>query len=181
MQRLRCSGCRNVRRDLERCGEALGSGLPVAAVIGSGIRATRLTDDVAVQLLENALAAVEALGVLIAVLRPNSGPTATLWSRRWNGTSRYPGERGQWLFAPQFVSLSPSSGMRIEDNCPSGWTRLECSDRAGVPQRTACAPCRRDGDEHPVPHRRGVVMRCRWLSSLIRRCLKQSSRGDNPL
>ena len=46
-----------------RCGaEALGTGILVAAVIGSGIMATRLTDDVALQLLVNALATV---GVLV--------------------------------------------------------------------------------------------------------------------
>ena len=54
----------------------------VAAVIGSGIMATTLTDDVAVQLLVNALATVAALGVLIATLGPVSGahfnPVVTL-------------------------------------------------------------------------------------------------------
>ena len=66
-----------------RCAaEALGTGILVAAVIGSGIMATRLTDDVAVQLLVNALATVAALGVIIAVLGPISGahfnPVVTL-------------------------------------------------------------------------------------------------------
>jgi glycerol uptake facilitator-like aquaporin len=53
--------------------EALGTGVLVAAVIGSGIMATNLTTDVALQLLVNALATVAALGVLIAVLGPVSG------------------------------------------------------------------------------------------------------------
>jgi glycerol uptake facilitator-like aquaporin len=53
--------------------EALGTGVLVAAVIGSGIMATKLTDDNALQLLVNALATVAALGVLIAVLGPISG------------------------------------------------------------------------------------------------------------
>ena len=66
-----------------RCiAEALGTGGLVAAVIGSGIMATRLTDDIALQLLVNALATVAALGVLIAVLGPISGahfnPVVTL-------------------------------------------------------------------------------------------------------
>jgi glycerol uptake facilitator-like aquaporin len=66
-----------------RCGaEAVGTGLLVAAVVGSGITATTLTDDVAIQLLVNALATVSALGVLIAVLGPISGahfnPVVTL-------------------------------------------------------------------------------------------------------
>ncbi len=53
--------------------ETLGTGALVATVIGSGVMATRLTDDVAVQLLVNALATVAALGVLISVLGPVSG------------------------------------------------------------------------------------------------------------
>lgn len=53
--------------------EFLGTGLLVAAVVGSGIMATNLTDDVAVQLLINALATVAALGVLIWALGPISG------------------------------------------------------------------------------------------------------------
>ena len=36
--------------------EALGTGLLIVAVIGSGIMATNLTDDVALQLLCNAVA-----------------------------------------------------------------------------------------------------------------------------
>lgn len=53
--------------------EFLGTGMLVAAVVGSGIMAQRLTDDVAVELLVNALATVAALGVLIWTLGPISG------------------------------------------------------------------------------------------------------------
>jgi glycerol uptake facilitator-like aquaporin len=53
--------------------EALGTGVLVAAVVGSGIMATRLTDDLGLQLLINALATVAALGVLIVTLGPVSG------------------------------------------------------------------------------------------------------------
>ena len=53
--------------------EALGTGVLVAAVVGSGIMATRLTDDVALQLLFNAVSTVAALGVLIYCLAPVSG------------------------------------------------------------------------------------------------------------
>lgn len=62
--------------------EFLGTGLLVAAVIGSGIMATQLTHDVGLELLINALATVSALGVLIWVLGPISGahfnPAVTL-------------------------------------------------------------------------------------------------------
>ena len=64
------------------CAELLGTATLVATVIGSGIMATNLTDDVALQLLVNALATVAALGVLIATLGPVSGahfnPVVTL-------------------------------------------------------------------------------------------------------
>ncbi len=53
--------------------ELLGTMMLVAAVVGSGIMATTLTDDVAVQLLLNAVATVAALGVLIWTLGPISG------------------------------------------------------------------------------------------------------------
>ena len=53
--------------------EALGAGLLVAAVVGSGIMATNLTDDVGLALLINAVSTVAALGVLIWTLGPTSG------------------------------------------------------------------------------------------------------------
>jgi arsenate reductase len=62
--------------------ELVGTATLVATVIGSGIMATNLTDDVLLQLLFNALATVAALGVLIATLGPVSGahfnPVVTL-------------------------------------------------------------------------------------------------------
>ncbi|WP_439564055.1 aquaporin [Microcella sp.] len=53
--------------------EAVGSAGLITAVVGSGIMATRLTDDVGVQLLINAVATAAALVVLIVVLGPVSG------------------------------------------------------------------------------------------------------------
>ena len=53
--------------------EALGTMILVAAVVGSGIQATTLTDDVGVQLLINMLATVLVLGLLIWTLGPISG------------------------------------------------------------------------------------------------------------
>jgi len=53
--------------------ESLGTGLLIIAVVGSGIMATRLTDDVAVQLLANAGATVGALIALILIFGSISG------------------------------------------------------------------------------------------------------------
>ncbi len=62
--------------------EALGTGVLLCAIVGSGIMATNLTDDVAVQLLINALSTIAALGVMIWALGPISGahfnPAVTL-------------------------------------------------------------------------------------------------------
>ena len=81
--------------------EAIGTAALVATVVGSGIMATRLTDDVAVQLLVNALATVAALAVLIWALGPISGahfnPVVTLVAlvRREVG----PAEAGRYVVA----------------------------------------------------------------------------------
>jgi arsenate reductase len=53
--------------------EFLGTGLLVAAVVGSGIMGSLLTDDVGLVLLINAVSTVAALGVLIWMLGPISG------------------------------------------------------------------------------------------------------------
>ncbi|MFF3838623.1 aquaporin [Streptomyces sp. NPDC001930] len=62
--------------------EFVGTGALVAVVVGSGIQATRLSQDVGVQLLANSTATVFGLGVLIALLGPVSGahfnPVVTL-------------------------------------------------------------------------------------------------------
>jgi glycerol uptake facilitator-like aquaporin len=62
--------------------EFLGTGLLVTIVVGSAIMATNLTNDVAVQLLINAVSTVAGLGVLIWTLGPISGahfnPAVTL-------------------------------------------------------------------------------------------------------
>ena len=62
--------------------EALGTGMLLIAVVGSGIMAETLTDDVAVALLANAIATGCALYLLITVLGPISGahfnPAVTL-------------------------------------------------------------------------------------------------------
>ncbi|MEV6247650.1 MIP/aquaporin family protein [Streptomyces sp. NPDC051742] len=72
--------------------EFVGTAALVAIVVGSGIQATQLTDDVALQLLANSTATVFGLGVLIALLGPVSGahfnPAVTLaewWTARRGG------------------------------------------------------------------------------------------------
>ncbi|MFP1630315.1 aquaporin [Zhengella sp. ZM62] len=61
--------------DLKRrlVAEALGTGLLVATVVGSGIMADRLSDDVAVSLLGNTIPTGAILFVLITTLGPVSG------------------------------------------------------------------------------------------------------------
>lgn len=53
--------------------EALGTAILVAAVVGSGIMASRLTQDTALALLGNTLATGAILVVIISILRPISG------------------------------------------------------------------------------------------------------------
>ncbi|MFF1298382.1 MULTISPECIES: aquaporin [unclassified Streptomyces] len=72
--------------------ELLGTALLVAVVIGSGIQATELTQDVGIQLLANSIATVFGLGILILLLGPVSGahfnPVVTLaewWTARRGG------------------------------------------------------------------------------------------------
>ncbi|WP_406863832.1 MIP/aquaporin family protein [Streptomyces sp. HUAS MG47] len=72
--------------------ELVGTAALVAIVVGSGIQATDLTDDVALQLLANSTATVFGLGVLIALLGPVSGahfnPAVSLaewWTARRGG------------------------------------------------------------------------------------------------
>lgn len=72
--------------------ELVGTAALVAIVVGSGIQASKLTQDVALQLLANSTATVFGLGVLIALLGPVSGahfnPAVTLaewWTARRSG------------------------------------------------------------------------------------------------
>ena len=69
--------------------EFTGTAFLLAAVVGSGIMAERLTTDVAVQLLANAFATVGVLTALILALGPASGahfnPAVTLADRAFGG------------------------------------------------------------------------------------------------
>ncbi|MFI9771196.1 aquaporin [Streptomyces sp. NPDC052415] len=72
--------------------ELVGTAALVTTVVGSGIQATELTQDVGLQLLANSMATVFGLGVLITLLGPVSGahfnPVVTLaewWTARRGG------------------------------------------------------------------------------------------------
>ena len=78
--------------------EAVGTGLLIISVVGSGIMVTNLTDDVALQLLANAGATVGALIALIMMFGPISGaqfnPVVTaadcaLYGRSWRDLGPY--------------------------------------------------------------------------------------------
>jgi glycerol uptake facilitator-like aquaporin len=62
--------------------ELVGTATLLMAIVGSGIAAVDLTDDVGLQLVSNAIATVAVLGVLVAVALPISGgsfnPAVTL-------------------------------------------------------------------------------------------------------
>ena len=70
-------------------GEFIGTAFLLAAVVGSGIMAERLTDDVGLQLLQNALATAGALVALILAFGSVSGahfnPAVTLTDRWFGG------------------------------------------------------------------------------------------------
>ncbi len=69
--------------------ELIGTAFLLAAVVGSGIMAERLTDDVGLQLLINALATAGVLTALILALGPASGahfnPAVTIADRVFGG------------------------------------------------------------------------------------------------
>jgi glycerol uptake facilitator-like aquaporin len=85
--------------------EFVGTLALVAVVVGSGIQAVRLTPDIGVELLVNALVTAFGLGVLITLLGPVSGahlnPVVTLaswWTGRRDGGPR-PVEVGVYALA----------------------------------------------------------------------------------
>ncbi len=76
--------------------EFTGTGLLVAIVVGSGIAATKLTDDAALRLLINSLVTAMGLAVLILVFMPAGGAqfnplvTGADWLLRRRTAQRYP-------------------------------------------------------------------------------------------
>ncbi|MFM9973149.1 MAG: aquaporin [Beijerinckiaceae bacterium] len=87
--------------------EGLGTALLVATVVGSGIMATRLTNDIALQLLCNAVATGAILVVLISILGPLSGahfnPVVSLVSGL--------GRALPWREVPPYVAVQVAGGV----------------------------------------------------------------------
>ncbi|WP_031155338.1 aquaporin [Streptomyces xanthophaeus] len=91
--------------------ELVGTAALVAVVVGSGIQATELTGDVALQLLANSLATVFGLGVLIALLGPVSGahfnPAVTVaewWTARRAGAGAGVTARELAVYVPSQIA-----------------------------------------------------------------------------
>ena len=93
--------------------EFLGTGLLVAAVVGSGIMAARLSPrDVGIQLLENSTATAFALGTLILIFGPVSGAhfnpvvsAADWFLGRRAGTGLSPTDLGGYVAAQCFGGI----------------------------------------------------------------------------
>jgi arsenate reductase len=89
--------------------EFTGTGLLVAIVVGSGVAATRLTDDAAVRLLVNSLVTAMGLAVLILVFTPAGGAqfnpvvTGADWLLRRRTAQRYPAGHAAVVIAGQIA------------------------------------------------------------------------------
>ena len=126
--------------------EGIGTGFLVVAVIGSGIMATRLTTDTAIQLLANAAATAGALIALIWTVQSLSGahlnPVVTLVDRlcrndhdrrgarlhRWPRSSA--DASGRW--SPTSCSNSPSSNAPPRFDRPVRCGSARSSPRSGL-------------------------------------------------
>ena len=115
--------------------EFTGTAALVAVVVGSGIQATGLTHDIAVQLLANSLATVFGLGVLIALLGPVSGahfnPAVTLaawWSGRRDADG--PGLRDAAVYVPAQVAGAVTGALLADAMFAEPLARWSAHDRS---------------------------------------------------
>ena len=150
------SGTGALRLDLTRrlAAEALGTGLLVMAVVGSGIAASRLSSgDVGLQLLENAAATAAALIGLILMFGAVSGahfnPVVSLLDRLLGTTTTRDtglyvvaqvigGCLGAMLANLMFDlprSVPPTTARPRPSGCPSSWPRSPCC----CSSKAACA------------------------------------------
>ena len=93
-------------------GEGLGTGLLVTVVVGSGVMASRLSDDVGLQLLANSTTTALGLAVLILMFGPASGAHfnpvvsfADWWLGRRSGRGLRLGEVGVYAVAQVFGGI----------------------------------------------------------------------------
>ncbi|MFD7023403.1 aquaporin [Promicromonospora sukumoe] len=122
--------------------EALGTGLLVAIVVGSGIAAQRLSpDDVGLQLLQNSLATTLGLAVLIGVLGPVSGahlnPVVTVvdwFTGRRDGSGPRAGDGLAYVAAQVAGGIGGALLANAMFGVPSG---LSTTDRATGPHLLA--------------------------------------------
>ena len=116
--------------------EALGTGLLVTVVVGSGAAAERLSPtDTGLALLENSIATALGLGVLVVMLAPVSGAhlnplvSAADWVLGRAGRSGFPGRE---VAAYAVVQVVAAVGGALLANAmfdvPAGWATTDRSD-----------------------------------------------------
>ncbi|MET9804320.1 aquaporin [Streptomyces sp. NPDC006368] len=116
--------------------ELVGSGALVAVIIGSGIQATGLSEDVGVRLLANSLASAIGLGLLIALFGPVSGahlnPVVTLsawWTGRRAGGGLTGGEVAVYITAQLTGSVAGALlAEAMFGRAPGNWSTQVRSD-----------------------------------------------------
>ncbi|MEU9998376.1 aquaporin [Streptomyces sp. NPDC050848] len=116
--------------------ELVGTAALVAVVVGSGIQAAALSEDVGVRLLANSLASALGLGLLIALLGPLSGghlnPVVTLsewWARR--GEDGAPGIREVAVYVAAQFAGAVAGALLAEamfGRAPGTWSTAVRSD-----------------------------------------------------
>ncbi|MFK3984275.1 aquaporin [Micromonospora sp. NPDC050397] len=113
--------------------ELVGTGLLVAAVVGSGITAARLSpDDVGLQLLENSIATAFALGALSLIFGPVSGahfsPVVSIadW---WQGRRTRTGLSSRYLGAYAVAQILGAIGGTVLAHLMYGLPAVSVSTR----------------------------------------------------
>ncbi|MGW6565176.1 aquaporin [Streptomyces sp. NPDC054975] len=116
--------------------ELVGTAALVAVVVGSGIQAAALSQDVGVRLLANSLASALGLGLLVALLGPLSGghlnPVITLsewWARR--GEAGAPGRREVAVYVVAQFAGAVAGALLAEamfGRAPGTWSTAVRSD-----------------------------------------------------